>query len=99
MVFTVFLRCVMISKYLPSYKVLYYGTRIYTTRQRRCGVESVRGDSSMTFQFELIATDGRARAARLSLHPRESRTPMFMPVGTQGACASPLVRNAERGQK
>ena len=53
----------------------------------------------MTFQFELIATDGRARAARLSLHPRESRTPMFMPVGTQGACSSPLVRNAERGQK
>jgi len=39
----------------------------------------------MTFQFELIATDGRARAARLSLHPRESRTPMFMPVGTQGS--------------
>lgn len=79
--------------------ILYYGTRIYTTRQRRCGVESVRVDLSMTFQFELIATDGRARAARLSLHPRESRTPMFMPVGTQGACASPLVRNAERGQK
>jgi tRNA-guanine family transglycosylase len=45
----------------------------------------------MALQFELIAKDGKARAARLNLPARECRTPMFMPVGTQGACASPFA--------
>jgi hypothetical protein len=35
-------------------------------------------------KFEVLATDGRARATRLTLRHHDCRTPMFMPVGTQG---------------
>ena len=35
-------------------------------------------------QFELLATDGRARATRIKLRHHDCLTPMFMPVGTQG---------------
>lgn len=37
-----------------------------------------------TFRFDLIATDGRARAGLLHTPHGEVPTPVFMPVGTQG---------------
>ncbi len=39
-------------------------------------------------QFELLATDGEARAGRLSLTHGVVETPAFMPVGTYGAVKS-----------
>jgi queuine tRNA-ribosyltransferase len=36
-------------------------------------------------QFEVLATQGRARRARLTLAHGEVQTPMFMPVGTYGS--------------
>jgi queuine tRNA-ribosyltransferase len=36
-------------------------------------------------QFEVLATQGRARRARLKLAHGEVQTPMFMPVGTYGS--------------
>jgi len=41
--------------------------------------------SKSPLEFEVIATDGRARASRLKLHRHDCLTPMFMPVGTQGS--------------
>ena len=41
--------------------------------------------SKSPLEFEVIATDGRARASRLTLHRHDCLTPMFMPVGTQGS--------------
>ena len=38
----------------------------------------------MTASFELLATDGKARRARLTLAHGTVQTPMFMPVGTYG---------------
>ncbi|CAN5283422.1 tRNA guanosine(34) transglycosylase Tgt [soil metagenome] len=38
----------------------------------------------MTFQFELLSTDGRARRGRLTLRHGVVETPIFMPVGTYG---------------
>lgn len=35
--------------------------------------------------FEVLAVDGRARASVLALAHHDCRTPMFMPVGTQGS--------------
>jgi queuine tRNA-ribosyltransferase len=35
--------------------------------------------------FELLATDGAARAGRLTLNHGTVETPLFMPVGTYGA--------------
>jgi queuine tRNA-ribosyltransferase len=37
------------------------------------------------FHFEVLATDGNARAARLTTAHGEVETPTFMPVGTQGS--------------
>ena len=45
-------------------------------------VHSVDLDASL--KFEVLATDGRARATRVVLPHHDCRTPMFMPVGTQG---------------
>jgi queuine tRNA-ribosyltransferase len=39
----------------------------------------------MSFGFDLVATDGRARAGRLTTPHGVIDTPVFMPVGTQGA--------------
>jgi queuine tRNA-ribosyltransferase len=39
----------------------------------------------MSFGFELLATDGRARRGRLATPHGVVETPVFMPVGTQGA--------------
>jgi queuine tRNA-ribosyltransferase len=39
----------------------------------------------MSFGFELLATDGRARRGRLTTPHGVVETPVFMPVGTQGA--------------
>ncbi|MDE2126217.1 MAG: tRNA guanosine(34) transglycosylase Tgt [Armatimonadetes bacterium] len=36
-------------------------------------------------RFEVLARDGRARSGRLTLPHAELETPVFMPVGTQGA--------------
>src|SRR5512135_2311186 len=38
----------------------------------------------MTARFELLATDGAARRARLALNHGSVETPVFMPVGTYG---------------
>jgi queuine tRNA-ribosyltransferase len=39
----------------------------------------------MSFGFDLLATDGRARSGRLTTPHGFIQTPVFMPVGTQGA--------------
>ena len=39
----------------------------------------------MSFGFDLVATDGRARSGRLTTSHGVIETPVFMPVGTQGA--------------
>jgi len=39
----------------------------------------------MSFGFDLVATDGRARTGRLTTPHGVIETPVFMPVGTQGA--------------
>ncbi len=39
----------------------------------------------MSFAFDLVASDGRARAGRLTTPHAVIETPVFMPVGTQGA--------------
>ena len=39
----------------------------------------------MSFGFDLLATDGRARAGRLTTPHGAFDTPVFMPVGTQGS--------------
>ena len=40
---------------------------------------------SKSLEFEIIAADGRARATRLAFNSCTCFSPMFMPVGTQGA--------------
>ncbi len=42
-------------------------------------------DNSLANHFELLATDGNARAGRLATPHGVVRTPAFMPVGTAGA--------------
>ena len=37
------------------------------------------------FEYECIATDGKARAGTLQTAHGEVQTPMFMPVGTAGS--------------
>lgn len=49
----------------------------------------------MAFQFELIATDGRARRGRLVTRHGEVATPAFMPVGTQGTVKALTHRQLE----
>ena len=39
----------------------------------------------MSFSFELLHTDGRARRGALHTPHGVVQTPVFMPVGTQGA--------------
>ena len=39
----------------------------------------------MSFRFQLVATDGRARSGRVTTAHGVVETPVFMPVGTQGA--------------
>lgn len=39
---------------------------------------------SPALTFEVLATQGRARASRMTLPHFTAETPMFMPVGTQG---------------
>ena len=56
-------------------------------------VEAVDADASL--QFEVLATDGRARATRVSLRHHECLTPMFMPVGTQGTVKGLTSRQLE----
>ena len=54
----------------------------------------------MGLEFELVATDGAARAGVLKTPHGEVKTPTFMPVGTQGAvkCLSPeQVRSTGSG--
>ena len=41
-------------------------------------------DLDAALDFSILATDGRARATRVKLRHHDCRTPMFMPVGTQG---------------
>ncbi len=52
------------------------------------------------FGFDIVATDGKARAGRIATPHGEVLTPTFMPVGTQGSikCLSPKqVRSAGAG--
>lgn len=46
-------------------------------------------------QFELIATDGNARRARLTLNHGVVNTPVFMPVGTYGSVKAMLPHELE----
>ena len=41
--------------------------------------------SDCTLRRQVLATQGRARASRMTLPHNVCYTPMFMPVGTQGA--------------
>ena len=45
--------------------------------------------------FQLLATDGRARLGRITLNHGEVPTPIFMPVGTYGAVKTMAPRNLE----
>jgi len=45
--------------------------------------------------FELLATDGRARRGRLRLNHGEVNTPIFMPVGTYGSVKAMLPHELE----
>ncbi len=45
------------------------------------------------FQFELLATEGRARRGRLTLNHGVVQTPVFMPVGTYGTVKGVLPRS------
>ena len=47
----------------------------------------------MTFAFSLLATDGAARRGRLTTPHGTIETPVFMPVGTQGAVKAVLHRD------
>src|SRR5436190_10523101 len=51
-----------------------------TAARRRTNIAA-----AMTFRFELLARDGRARRGRLTTAHGSVETPVFMPVGTQGA--------------
>ncbi len=42
-------------------------------------------NKTLANHFELLATDGQARAGRLTTPHGVVRTPAFMPVGTAGA--------------
>jgi queuine tRNA-ribosyltransferase len=46
---------------------------------------AIAGAPSVYAPFEVLATDGRARRGRLTLPHAVVDTPVFMPVGTQGA--------------
>jgi queuine tRNA-ribosyltransferase len=46
-------------------------------------------------RFELLATEGRARRGRLTLHHGVVQTPVFMPVGTYGTVKGVLPRSLE----
>jgi queuine tRNA-ribosyltransferase len=46
---------------------------------------AIAGAPSVYAPFEVLATDGRARCGRLTLPHAVVDTPVFMPVGTQGA--------------
>ena len=47
--------------------------------------ETLPSSSSPALTFQVIAQCGRARSSRMTLPHHECRTPMFMPVGTQGS--------------
>ena len=49
----------------------------------------------MSLRFELLATEGRARRARLTLNHGAVETPVFMPVGTYGTVKGVLPRDLE----
>jgi queuine tRNA-ribosyltransferase len=49
----------------------------------------------MSFAFRLLATEGRARRARLTLKHGTVETPMFMPVGTYGTVKGVMPRDLE----
>ena len=49
----------------------------------------------MSLRFELLATEGRARRARLTLNHGAVETPVFMPVGTYGTVKGVLPRSLE----
>jgi queuine tRNA-ribosyltransferase len=55
-----------------------------------------RGDNRLAMlQFELLATAGRARRGRLTLHHGVVETPVFMPVGTYGTVKGVLPRSLD----
>ena len=46
-------------------------------------------------EFDLLATDGRPRRGRLTLHHGTVETPAFMPVGTYGSVKGVMPRTLE----
>ena len=57
--------------------------------------EDSEDDSDSPLKFEVIATEHRARATRLTIRSHECLTPMFMPVGTQGTVKGLTARQLE----
>ncbi|GFR40021.1 hypothetical protein Agub_g556 [Astrephomene gubernaculifera] len=47
--------------------------------------DALPSSESPALKFKVIATQGRARSARMTLPHFTAHTPMFMPVGTQGS--------------
>jgi len=55
----------------------------------------LRCDNACMLEFELLATEGRARRGRLTLNHGVVETPIFMPVGTYGTVKGVLPRDLE----
>src|SRR5690606_19962728 len=53
-------------------------------------------EGAATGTFELLATDGRARAGRLTLAHGVVETPVFMPVGTVGSVKALTPEDLDR---
>lgn len=54
------------------------------------GAAALPSSKSPALQFQVLAQQGRARTATMKLPHYTAETPMFMPVGTQGAHCCPV---------
>ena len=61
-------------------------------RSKACVFELARARGASLLWRQVLAQQGRARASRMTLPHNVCYTPMFMPVGTQGAHLSPTWR-------
>ena len=66
--------------------IIHHDLNHHTTSCLQVGYQQVLGQLTVegTMSFSIQGTQGRARAATLTLHHGPVRTPVFMPVGTQG---------------
>src|ERR1700747_2700520 len=63
--------------------------------KKRMSSTNVHELSKKSFSFEIVATDGDARAGVITTAHRDIETPAFMPVGTQGAVKAVTHRDLE----